>query len=360
MIVQRLFDAQYGATFHPFQLANMDSDDNGEINSLDAFYLMRINFKLLRFITGISITPASPGNLCMLNISARALMKGDVPAATSPETNIFFDIETKNVSFRNDLAHHIQMLQGSVAVSNKGAGYNGVVLKAVPSAVGNGVFSVSLSLGSNFQTTDASFGLSVFQATTDALGFSSDVRAIPLIGNMNGGIMGAQQNRLFFPSPLSLTLSAGLGLVTISQSNGYAPLRWFNATNGNLATSFCHVTPNMLPPSGSGQTVTTTTTSSSNGSGTSVVIPVVVSVFVVLAIILGIALFILRVKQQANKPFKAGTKKPKRASFQLHDTMARGRGSKVDWLNPIHEDREQRNVAFDNPVYDRLDRSAEA
>ena len=156
-----LFNASFGNGLLPFQLINLDADKNGVYTNLDSLFLLRVNFRQIRFLKNVSVTPvAYKTNGCELVISALMLEKGDA-VATVGQTFVFFDIESTNSSLRSQFDSSALSL-GSDANIIKGSGYNGGLWNAVN--MGNGYYAgrVFTSISMN------NIGLSLIQVTTDA------------------------------------------------------------------------------------------------------------------------------------------------------------------------------------------------
>ena len=158
---------------YPYQSMNMDIDKNGAIEEHDSYFLVRVNFGLLRFIT-LSVFPATSCNNFTSLIFIRALQKGDIYANTN-QTTIYIDVESKNNILSLQL-NAARLIQGTVAVANKNGAFNGRVFKM--EAQSDGVFTIAMQNAPNSHN----IGLSVFQATTDFYGVSITARNVPMFG----------------------------------------------------------------------------------------------------------------------------------------------------------------------------------
>jgi len=220
------------------QLDNLDADSNGVINTQDVDFLLKVKFRLLRFVKEIVVEPVSAKNQCYLQISAHLVMNdpdaGDV-AAPASQTKVFFDLESKKSSFSNQLKRSLLLLGDTTDIS-KGAGYSGTIWAAAPLAGGQfAVRTFTLMEG-------AKVGLSLIQATLDASGAGSAARTSPLM-------YGYPKAPFTYSDPMLFDLSLGDSrntVLTFDLKSGYNP---FTVFENSLSSPACQA----------GATVATTT-----------------------------------------------------------------------------------------------------
>jgi len=211
-IISQLFSAsQSNRTISDAQLANMDLDSNGIIDSIDTYVSLQINFNLLQIINNVIVDTPSPKNNCTLHINISLI------AAANKEINgnlsaIFFDLETTDVNTSLNL-QMLNLTTGSVVTSKRSANYNGVIWRAT--YLGNGVYGVSANVSSNL--TDV--GLSIIQVSLDSFGIPVPGGMITLIGS---------PSNVLYTAALSLQLPVEAGFVTLKKSNGYNPFMIIN------------------------------------------------------------------------------------------------------------------------------------
>ena len=119
----------------PIQLINLDTDQNGVVNSQDVDFLLKVNFGLYHFVQSVSVQPVTLANKsCVLSITISLIGGGadvgDQPA-NSATTFVYFDIESLNSSLSSELSNSV-ILTGSNTNINKGTGYHGTLFQAQP------------------------------------------------------------------------------------------------------------------------------------------------------------------------------------------------------------------------------------
>jgi hypothetical protein len=120
-IARRLFNSSLGSWgYLPAQLAALDIDGNGAVSGLDAFFLLRVNFRLLRFITNVTVAPVSRQTGCRLVIGVTALVKGDEPAPAA-QTLLYVDIESEQPALEAAFDASV-VVRGAGAAGGEGRG----------------------------------------------------------------------------------------------------------------------------------------------------------------------------------------------------------------------------------------------
>lgn len=208
-----VFDKTLIDSLRTYQHVNLDADFNGVIDPTDAFYLARVNFKLLRFVTGFSFKPvADQTSDCMIHINISMALKGGIPAPAD-QTIVFLDIESDAASTSLQFQSST-IVTGETTAISKGAGFNGGFWKAA--AVGNGIFQLQAFA----ELVGDSFGLSIVQATTDAGGLGDVVRT--------SAMFGLPIEPFAYPSKLAISVPVGSQSYGVTASDGYNPLYRFN------------------------------------------------------------------------------------------------------------------------------------
>ena len=200
----------------------LDIDRNGAIDPNDVIFMLRVNFRLLRFATDITVTMVTEQN-CELSINVTLLSRGDVPAQNSSTALVI------------DFAHEDQIFQamfdatnfttGTVLPVSKGPTLYGGLVEAED--LGGGVFGIAGLTAINI--TD--FGISPIQVTFDSLGQTSPVRTAAMFS----------QSSPRYPA-LNVSIPLRGETITVQAQRGYSPL---NLTSNRLPSPDCLL--RMLP-----------------------------------------------------------------------------------------------------------------
>jgi hypothetical protein len=113
-----------------FQLSELDSDMDGTISALDARFLARVNFGLLRFVKSIVIRPMDDLEslgLVTFNVSLHA--KGNIQA-TQDFTLVVLDLGHSSAATATAFAASTAV-RGSIVTTNKGVGLYGMLVSTV-------------------------------------------------------------------------------------------------------------------------------------------------------------------------------------------------------------------------------------
>jgi len=111
------------------QRAAMDADASGVISSADTFFLTRVNFGLLRFVTGIAVTPVQDGQsggLLSINVS---LVGGGGVQDPKDATVVLYDLEHLDPATA-PLFTASKLHRGELVLADKGPSLNGIIVKA--------------------------------------------------------------------------------------------------------------------------------------------------------------------------------------------------------------------------------------
>jgi len=230
-----------GLALRPWQRAAMDVDLNGRVNPADAFYMARVNFGLLRFITDVVVTPtsASPSG-CRLTVSCRVVGKGDAPAVAA-RTLILFDMESANPDIAADLRASRTRVGGPLVIPKDAqAGLHGAMLEA---QAGTGAQADRWTLELTTPLDADTVGMSIVQATSDFFGRGSDLRTTFLFGSHEGPF---EYPRVRIE--LTTLRQAELELpVSLLATQGYNPLLHFsNPAISRFCGPTCTETPDIF------------------------------------------------------------------------------------------------------------------
>jgi len=111
-----------------FQLVELDADRDGTISALDARFLARVNFGLLRFIKEIAITPVQdfPLSLGLLTVNVTLQAKGNVQTQ-SDASQVYLDFGHPSAATAEAFAATTAE-RGRVVTTSKGAGLYGMIV----------------------------------------------------------------------------------------------------------------------------------------------------------------------------------------------------------------------------------------
>ena len=195
----------------------LDSDLNGRIDNNDVVFMLRVNFRLLRFASQPTFIPVeSSGDSCQFSANITLVSRGDIPANNS-STALIFDIAGENPTFQS-LFDSSNFTLGMVLSVSKGVGLYGGLVEAA--YLGNGVYGIRVesALGSTF-------GVSPIQVTFDAEGRTSPVRTATLFSQ------GIPRYRM-----IDAVISLRGETVSVNTQLGYSPLV---LANSSITTPEC-------------------------------------------------------------------------------------------------------------------------
>ena len=212
----------------------LDIDLNGAFDPSDVIFMLRVNFRLLSFVTGFEITPVAEGS-CEITINVTLLGRGDIPA-DSTSTALIIDFAHEDPAFQA-MFDATNFTSGTPTDTDKGLGHYGGLVET--EHIGDGVFT--LSALTEFNITD--IGVSLIQVTFDNLGHTSDVRTTAMFSQ-----------RALVYDPLNVTISVKGQPVLVRSQQGYSPLML--ATN-NLTSPECtlRALPLTFDPTGYSATI---------------------------------------------------------------------------------------------------------
>ena len=197
----------------------MDGDRNGVIGVDDAFFLLRVNFRLLYFVSDISIVPVEHlGSACLLTISVSLAGKG-LSAARIHQTAVLLNVVHESPQFDSQFDRSSVNL-GFLASSSPPQG--GIVTCQYDDRLRSFVAVINAS----FAETD--IGISVIQVTLDSLNTTSSGRYVHLVGSSTPPFR--------FSQPVDAIVSVGGSPIRIVSPDKYNPWITFNNT---LKSSDC-------------------------------------------------------------------------------------------------------------------------
>ena len=190
----------------------LDSDMNGAVNPNDVIFMLRVNFRLLRFIANTAFTSVQgSGESCLLSFNVTLLRDGATVADNS-STALVIDFAHEDPTFQQMFDDTVFTL-GTVLQVSKGTGLFGGFVEA--QYVGEGVYGVIAESA----ISQVDLGLSPILVTFDGTGASSPVRtaalfsqSAPHYGNLDASILLREQT-------IRVTTQLGYSpLVTVSSS----------------------------------------------------------------------------------------------------------------------------------------------
>ena len=208
------------------QLAAMDPDLSGDRNPEDSVYLVRVNFKLQRFINNIEVLPSQGvGSNCSLaiNISVFDLL-GQM--ANSRDTAVLVGLTNSQPSFGSSFTG-TQLFSGTLlnqTFTTQNSQYGGYWQA---SDFGNGVFGIRTVPSAIAQE---GIGLTFVIVTFDGLGKTETSRQAVVGGTISPPFA-------FGPLDVNVSLAThGNTPVRVFSTNGYNPVQFINNT---IAASVC-------------------------------------------------------------------------------------------------------------------------
>lgn len=226
-ISQNLLSASpQGVMVTPAQLRQLDPNQDGTIDTSDAFFLLRALFRLVYFLTGADVTPVQdPTSQCLFTVQLQLASAGE--SSVGP-VEVLVDFAFQSRSEAGDFANS-ELVTGDLLTMEKGGALNGAVILAQPTAI-NGIFTVQLN--SSFVSSD--IGISIILATFDAENATSASRSVQFLGGPP----------LRYPFPLLLNLTVRNTPVVVAALSGYSP---FLAASNTLPSSMCSDIPILEP-----------------------------------------------------------------------------------------------------------------
>ena len=200
----------------------LDIDRNGAIDPNDVIFMLRVNFRLLRFATDITVAMVTEQN-CELSINVTLLSRGDAPAQNS-STALVIDFAHEDPVFQA-MFDGTNFTTGTVLPVSKGPTLYGGLVEAED--LGGGVFGIAGLTAINI----TNFGISPIQVTFDSSGQTSPVRTAAMFS----------QNPPRYPT-LDVSIPLRGKTITVQAQRGYFPL---NLTSNHLPSPDCLL--RMLP-----------------------------------------------------------------------------------------------------------------
>ena len=192
--------------------AFLDLDMNGAVDPNDVVFMLRVNFRLLRFITNAAFTSVQDSReTCLLSFNVTLLRDGATVADNS-STALIIDFAHEDSTFQQMFDNTIFTL-GTVLHVSKGTGLFGGFVEA--QYMGEGIYGVIAESAIN----QVNLGLSPILVTFDGTGASSAIRTaalfsqgVPRYGNLDASIILREQT-------IRITTQLGYSpLVTVSSS----------------------------------------------------------------------------------------------------------------------------------------------
>ena len=188
----------------------LDIDANGRVDVNDVVFMLRVNFRLLRFFLNPKFDAVEDSESCQLTFNVSLLQGGDSPASSST-TSLVIDIAHSDSDFQDEFDAS-NFTTGFLLPTPKGMGlHGGLVLAAY---LGDGVYGFTM----NTAISKTLIGLSLIQVIFDNNNDTSAARTAALF-SQSGPRYGN----------LDVTLSLRQQSVPISTQLGYSPLYLFDS-----------------------------------------------------------------------------------------------------------------------------------
>jgi hypothetical protein len=220
-----------------YQEAAFDADGSGEVNPADPFYLARVSFNLLRFVSrpvgsAVAIGSAA-GADCMLIVEVQVLdAAGD--AANTDTTFVHFLLTQPGSN--TSVSDTLNVVEG-VALADTGAPAHLALVRAKPVAVSGGMYRIAFE--ARLGTTGLpAFDVAVLLATTDTLGESTVLRTALLA---NSTATPSVAGPVAFSISLGADASnrtAGAATADVSRTRGYTPLATVGGAGAECAVTY--------------------------------------------------------------------------------------------------------------------------
>jgi hypothetical protein len=233
-------DANAAETLLAPQRNEIDADgSSGPPTTQDAFFLLRVNFRQLRFVRDVVLEDVSDQTNCTLRLRARVSMKGDAEV-TDAQTAVFFVLESTEGGALDSATEFVtgEAVQPVLAPGSERTTFQGVIWRAEKSAGDPNVYEAAAQV----PYAGESIGVSIVQVTTDADGASIPTRQLAMTGTRGPPFTFPDGLRLLFPLPQGSEQGA-----VVFGSAGYNPLRTiFNGISSD--TCAIPVIPSPPPP----------------------------------------------------------------------------------------------------------------
>jgi hypothetical protein len=196
----------------------LDADLNGQVDANDVVFMLRVNFRLLRFASLPEFQPVqSSGGDCTFAVNITLVANGDTPADNST-TALVFDVANENSTFQA-IFDASNFTTGVVLPFSKGVGvYGGLV---VAQYLQDGVYGIRAESA----LAATVLGVSPIQVTYDATGSTSASRRAAMFSS-GAPIYGM----------LDATFALRGEAVSVNTQLGYSPLLM---ANSGISTEEC-------------------------------------------------------------------------------------------------------------------------
>ncbi len=190
----------------------LDSDMNGAVDPNDVVFMLRVNFRLLRFVANTAFTSVQDsGESCLLSFNVTLLRDGATIADNS-STALIIDFAHEDFTFQQMFDNTVFTL-GTLLQVSKGTGLYGGFVQA--QYMGEGIYGVIAESA----ISQINLGLSPILVTFDGTGASSPVRtaalfsqSAPRYGNLDASLLLREQT-------IRITTQLGYSpLITVSSS----------------------------------------------------------------------------------------------------------------------------------------------
>lgn len=219
-----------------YQEAAFDADGSGEVNPADPFYLARVSFNLLRFVSrpvGSAVVSGAAATDCTLIVEVQ-VVDAEGNAANADTTFVHFLLTQPGSNAT--VSDTLNVVEGA-ALADTGAPAHLAIVRAKPVAVSDGMYRIAFE--AKLGTTGLpAFGVAVLLATTDTLGESTVLRTA-LLANSTASPSVA--------GPVAFSISLGAdasnrtaraATVDVSRTRGYTPLATVGGAGAECAATY--------------------------------------------------------------------------------------------------------------------------
>ena len=227
------------------QRSALDSDQNGVIDTGDAFYLLRVVFGLLRFVDNHTIISRPPDCTLQINFILYSDGRTLTDGSDATKTSLGVLIASNNASFQQ-VFNNSELIDGQKLSLSTSIGLIGGIVMA--NFTGNGTYTVTFSRD---VTQYGDIGISLVQVTTDNFGMSNFAREIFLRGRPSPP----------YTYPGRLEVQVENTDITLIASAGYNPLLVVNSSDecDDISTTVTTPTPTPTAVSTASIAITSTT-----------------------------------------------------------------------------------------------------
>ena len=224
-VTQGLLSSQQQAQITTEQREQLDPNQDGAVDTSDAFFLLRALFRLVYFLESVSVSPVqAPNSQCLFSVEVQLRApEGEALGEVEVLIDVGFQDDASNKDFIGSV-----LVTGELLTADKGASLNGGVI--LSQRISGSLFRAEMN--ASFVSND--IGISVVIATFDAQNATSSSRSVQFFG----------RPPFLYPFPLRLDVPVRGTEVLIAATSGYSP---FVSTSNTLVSEQCSDLPLLEP-----------------------------------------------------------------------------------------------------------------